>query len=114
MARSPSSVASPHPFFRRHRSHVAKETSRPLAESSRFGAPGGPHAPVWKCLRSADCHDRQVIIGGPTFPPLSPADNGNHAYQINLTNNLGIPTLSVRGSNSTNNLVPGNVTAINS
>jgi hypothetical protein len=41
-------------------------------------------------------------------------DNGNNAFAITQTNNLGIPTLTVTGSSLANPLVPGNVTAINS
>src|SRR6516162_5656000 len=41
-------------------------------------------------------------------------DNGNNAFAVTQTTNLGFPTLTVTGSSLTNPLVPGNVTAINS
>jgi hypothetical protein len=47
----------------------------------------------------------QLIIQG---------DNGNNAFAIHLTTDLGVPTLSVTGSSFANPIAPGNVTAINS
>ena len=71
------------------------------------------------CLESLE--DRTLLSGNVNvifFPGNSQlivsSQSGNNALQINQTNNLGVPTLTVTGSSFATPVAPGNVTAINS
>jgi hypothetical protein len=72
-----------------------------------------------KALALELLEDRTLLSGNVTVVQvlgtgqlLITGDNGNNAYSLNETTNLGMPTLTVAGSSAANPIVPGNVTAI--